>query len=272
LSGNEIAASGEGRAEVAAYCREIETYLCRKNDGHLIRVAGPSFEIVSGWASRGVPLKVAFRGIDRYFERYYRAGRRRRPVRIDFCEADVLDTFEEWRRALGLPMPPERDRTSGAPFDTPSGVKAAGNGPSGEAEEVSGPGSGRRGPSLPEHLERCVLKLTSARASGVLGGEADALLDQVVAELDTARSRAHGVRGEARRALIERLARLDAELLLIVAAARGEAERRSVEKEAERDLAPYGATMSEEAFRRARALAIERALRERSGLPTLTYS
>ena len=83
------------------YCREIESYLCQKNGGHLIRVVGPSFEMVSKWAAEGVPLKVAFRGIDRYCERYYKKGPRRRPVRIDFCEADVLDVFDEWRRASG---------------------------------------------------------------------------------------------------------------------------------------------------------------------------
>ena len=44
----------------------IETYLCQKNDGHLIRVVGPSFEMVSRWASDGVPLRVACGGIDRY--------------------------------------------------------------------------------------------------------------------------------------------------------------------------------------------------------------
>jgi hypothetical protein len=32
------------------YCRDIETYLCRKNDGHLIRIVGPAFELVTGWA------------------------------------------------------------------------------------------------------------------------------------------------------------------------------------------------------------------------------
>ena len=53
------------------YCREIESYLCRKNDGHLIRIVGPAFDQVCGWAARGVPLKVACRGIDRCFERYY---------------------------------------------------------------------------------------------------------------------------------------------------------------------------------------------------------
>src|ERR671916_101183 len=88
--------------EPAEYCRELETYLCRKNEGHLIRIAGPVFEQVCGWAAQGVPLKIAFRGIDRYCERYYAKGPQRRPVRIEFCEADVLDSFDEWRRAVGV--------------------------------------------------------------------------------------------------------------------------------------------------------------------------
>ena len=88
--------------EPVDFCREIESYLCQKNDGHLVRVTGPSFDLVSGWAAQGVPLAVAFRGIDRYCERYYAKGPRRRPVRVEFCEADVLDTFDEWRRATGL--------------------------------------------------------------------------------------------------------------------------------------------------------------------------
>ena len=82
------------------YCRQLESYLCRKNDGHLIRIVGPAFEQVCGWATRGIPIKVACRGIDRCFDRYYARGPRRRPVRIEFCEADVLDVFDEWRRAV----------------------------------------------------------------------------------------------------------------------------------------------------------------------------
>src|SRR3954451_22954574 len=81
------------------YCREIETYLCRKNEGHLIRIVGPAFEQVTGWGAQGVPLAVAFKGIDQYCERYYAKGPRRRPVRIEFCEADVLSLFDDWRRA-----------------------------------------------------------------------------------------------------------------------------------------------------------------------------
>ena len=91
--------------ESVEFCRELETYLCKKNDGHLIRVTGPSFDLVNGWAAEGIPLKVACAGIDRYFERYYRKGPRRRPVKIDFCEADVLDVFDEWRKAWELSLP-----------------------------------------------------------------------------------------------------------------------------------------------------------------------
>src|SRR5829696_6787066 len=87
------------------YCREIEAHLCRKNDGHLIRIAGPAFDVVAGWETQGIPIKVACAGVDRFFERYYRKGPRRRPVRIEFCDADVLDAFDDWRRAVGVALP-----------------------------------------------------------------------------------------------------------------------------------------------------------------------
>src|SRR5262249_47986506 len=162
-------------------CREIETYLCKKNDGHLIRVTGPSFDLVAGWAQQGVPLKVAFAGIDRYFERYYRNGPRRRPVRIDFCEADVLDVFDEWRRATGITQ-----TAVGSPEST-------------VASQESEDGSRQSRQSLPAHLQRVVLRLTSARTSETLGPAFDALIDRVAAELDAARSDAGAVRGARRR-------------------------------------------------------------------------
>src|SRR5215210_495450 len=87
------------------YCREIEAYLCRKNDGHLVRIVGPSFERVCGWAAQGIPFKIACQGIDAFFVRYYAKGVRRRPVQIDFCENDILDAFDGWRRAVGVRLP-----------------------------------------------------------------------------------------------------------------------------------------------------------------------
>ena len=91
--------------DASEYCRKLESYLCQKNEGHLIRISGPVFDQVRGWATMGVPLAVAFRGIDRYCERYYAKGPKRRPVRVEFCEADILELFDDWRRAVGLAEP-----------------------------------------------------------------------------------------------------------------------------------------------------------------------
>ena len=239
-----------GTQPVDEYCREIETYLCRKNDGHLIRVVGPSFEVVSGWAERGVPLKVAFSGIDRYFERYYRKGARRRPVKIDFCDADVLDVFDEWKRATGVVM------TSAASADSAA---------------IHNPQSTIRTPSLPAHLERVVLRLTSARAGGTLGDEFDALIDRASAELDAARAKAGGLRGTARQTLLDRLAALDAEVVRQARSSLDESTRASLVRDAESELAGYRAGMTAEAFARALDAAVDRLVRERARLPTIAF-
>jgi hypothetical protein len=233
--------------QIAEFCQQIETYLCKKNDGHLIRVTGPSFDLVSEWAAQGIPLKVAYEGIDRYFERYYRKGPRRRPVKIDFCEADVLDVFDEWQRAVGL-------------------SRAALSGPRTEAAPEK-----PRGPSLPAHLERVVLKLTEARALGKLGDEFDALIDRVNAELEMARASAGGVRGEARLALVARLAALDEELLQGARATLSDEDLSTLAREAADELGSFRDRMTPDAFARAREGAVSRLIRERFGLPTMTF-
>jgi len=239
--------------DVPEYCRGIESYLCRKNDGHLIRVVGPSFEIVSRWAQQGVPLKVACAGIDRYFERYYRAGPRRRPVKIDFCEADVLDVFDEWRRAVGVGQHAE---TSNQSIDNQSSI-------------INHQSSIRR--SLPAHLERVVLRLSSARASGALGEAFDALIDRVSAELDAAREKAGGLRGDARQKLLARLADVDADVLREARTLLDDAARATLAREAEEELAAFRAAMPADAYARAREAAVDRLVRERFGLPTIRY-
>jgi hypothetical protein len=229
--------------DVSSYCRELEAYLCRKNDGHLIRLVGPAFETVSRWMEQGIPLKVAMAGIDRYFERYYRKGPRRRPVRMEFCEADVLDLFDEWRRATGVSTAPQRL----------------------DSEESAAP-SPKRGSSLPEHLERVLLRLSSLRATGTLTDDVDPLIDRISTELDTARSRG-GVRGAARAAALARLEALDAELLDLVRRSLDPQQASEIDREAGDDLAPFRSTMSPEAYEQAARLAAARALRERLHLP-----
>ena len=244
-----------GTQPVDEYCRAIETYLTRKNDGHLIRVVGPSFELVSRWAADGVPIKVAYQGIDRYFERYYRKGPRRRPVKIDFCEADVLDVFDEWRRAIGL--------------------TAAGGQSSDDQEASSHETPTSR--SLPAHLERALLRLTDVRTRGAWDDRAgaldqlDKLMDRMAKELEAARASKSGLRGASRLAVIARLSELDAALLGLARAGLDADELAGLERTAEQDIASFRDRMRPEAYRAAAQAAVNRLVRERFGLPTLTY-
>jgi hypothetical protein len=228
------------------YCRRLEAYLCRKNDGHLIRIVGPAFEQVCGWAVRGVPFVVACRGIDRYFERYYAKGQRRRPVRIEFCEADVLDVFDEWRRAVGI---------------TTATV-------SGSAEATADEPMQRRG-SLPAHLERVVARLTALRAGE--DRSLDAVVDILVRELDAARGTARALRGEGRQRLLERLHAMDRELLDAARLQIDVSTIEALEAEAAAELAPFRDRLSAEAYDRSLRAALDRLVREQRRLPVITY-
>ena len=234
--------------EFDSYCRQLEAYLCRKNDGHLIRIVGPAFEQVCGWAVRGVPIKVAERGIDRYFERYYAKGPRRRPVQIQFCEADIFDVFDEWRRAVGVPI-------------REGGVDAV-------SENVD-PSVGRHG-SLPAHLDRVIARLTMVR-----GGEdrsLDDIVDFLVRELDAARAGAKGLRGDARSAFLGRLAVLDGELIDAARERSSPEALQQLEAEADDELAPFRDRMAREVYERSRRAAVDRLIRERRRLPVITFS
>jgi hypothetical protein len=240
-------------AAVEDYCRQVEAYLCRKNDGHLIRIVGPAFEQVCGWAAKGVPLNVAMRGIDRYFDRYYAKGPRRRPIRIEFCEPDVLDVFDEWRRALGITA------ADTAPGEASPGV----------ADSGASPAQIRRHESLPAHLERVVARLTALRAGE--DRSLDATLDEIVYEIDLVRAGAKAIRGDARQTLIERLRALDRRLLDAAHARCDTQTMDALTAEADADLAPLRGRMAPETYEQSRRAAIERLLRERRKLPTVAF-
>jgi hypothetical protein len=225
------------------YCREIEAYLCRKNEGHLIRIVGPAFEQVSQWAREGIPLKVACAGVDRYFERYYRKGPRRRPVRIEFCEADVRDAFDDWRRAVG--------------------VAATGDG----GEE----GAGSRRRALAAHIERALSRLTALRGSTQAGFVIGEALDATVRRLDALSNEARGARGDARTAIALELETLDRQMIASAVAALSAAERDQLVAEAARELAPFRMRMQPESLAKAQGAAFERLVRAKFLLPTLGY-
>jgi hypothetical protein len=222
-----------------AYCREIEAYLTRKNDGHLIRIVGPSFARVCSWAEQGVPLKIACAGIDRYFERYYAKGPRRRPVHVDHCEHDVLDAFDAWRRAVGVTAIASSDVT---------------------------PPRSRE--SLAARLERAIAKLTALRA-GATPRVATEVLGEVVRELDQMLASVKHARGAARTTLVERVAQLDRVLLDAACAALPSSESDRLHAQADADLEPFRERMPGDAWARAREAAFERLVREHAGLPLL---
>ena len=229
------------------YCREVEAHLRRRNDGHLVRIVGPGFELVRDWAARGIPLRIVQRGIDRHVDRSAARGPRRRPVRIDFCEADVLDAFDEWRRAVGA-------------FHV-----SEGRGDTGAARSRSRP---RR--SLAAHIDRVVGRLvarpTDPDTPGVM-----AAVSHTLERLDALRDESVNARGAARATVLEELSQLDAAL---VAAARQDAPAdvcRMLAEEAGGDLAAFRGRMDPEVYERALQAATDRLLRDRWALPTVSY-
>jgi hypothetical protein len=235
--------------DVQSYCRDLEAYLCRKNDGHLIRITGPAFEHVQGWAEQGIPLTIAEAGIDRYFERYYRKGPRRRPVQILFCEADVLDAFDEWRRAVGIARV----------------TSDAGGGP--DVEEPVPASRPRR--SLASQIESALARLTVLRGSDQAGPMLGAALDSAVRALDALRPEAARARGDARDALLQRIEQIEETLTAAAFAALDARQRLALEKEADTELAPFQARLSAEAYAQSRRAAIHRLARQHFGLPSL---
>ena len=201
-----------------------------------------------GWADRGVPFAIACQGIDRYFERYYAKTNRRRPVQIQFCEADVLDLFDHWRRAVGL----------GVEWSTAASRDS-------NAEES--PETSRHG-SLPAHLERVIARLTMLRGTGRLEDES---IDRFVRELDTARASSKALRGQAREAMLDRLRDVDAEMLALVSERLATSELGELRLEAAQELAPFRDRMPPDAYERAVQTCVDRLMRERTRLPQVAF-
>ena len=230
------------------FCREIEAYLCRKNGGHLVRIVGPAFEKVRDWAEQGVPLKVAFRGIDRCCERAEARGGRKRPMRIEFCEADVLEAFDGWRRAIG----------AGAAQVAES------------APDAEGWSTAPRKGSLAAHIQRSLSRLLAPKG---VGGDAahDRAKGEIVEALDELAVRATHARGETRALILERLSALDATLMTAARASIDATTAATLQAEADAELDPFAARMPADSLARARALAFERLLRDTLNLPVLSY-
>ncbi|HET9373199.1 MAG TPA: hypothetical protein VFO19_23210 [Vicinamibacterales bacterium] len=238
-----------GAVDVGEYCRQVEAHLTKVNGGHLVRIVGPGFELVRGWAIDGIPLRVVLGAIDQKAARHA-LGSSDRPLRIEFCEGDVRAIFDRWRRAVGV-WSGEEPATS----ETPAVADAAPD--------------DRRQPSLAKHLQRAIDRLT--RAGSVVDAPEPLrnAIDSTLAEIVEMREASKHARGPARDAFVARLAPLDTALL---AAARGVAAPdviSALEREAADELAPYRVRLDGAAWSHAMQVTVDRLLREHFLLPTL---
>lgn len=242
------------QANAGTYCREVESYLCRRNGGHLVRIVGPSFEMVRGWADAGVPLSLVCRAIDVCSERRESRREASRPLRIEFCEAEVRDQFQRWRRAVGPYI-----KTQDGRLKTKE-----------EEEEEDEEDAPARAISLAGHLSRAGERLARAAARLERSGAFRGRLDAIVGEVAAIQTESKGARGERRDAFVDRLRQLDLELM---AAAREEASRSGLAEQlreaAAAELAPWRARMPADAWTSAIAAASDRLLRDRLDLPDL---
>ena len=230
-----------GALDVHAYCRDVEAYLCRRNGGHLIRLVGPSFELVCDWATQGIPLTVVCDAIDRVVERAERKGGRRRPLRIEFCEGDVLDGYDRWRRAVAV-LPPD-------------------------ASDAAAP----KRSSLTAHLERISVQLATLLGSGRVPETVRVLLPSMLATLDTMKADSGQARGAAREAMLVELEALDRALVDAAIAGLEAAARETLTTEAGRDLAPFRDRLTPEQFATSHQAAFERLVRAARGLPVVRF-
>ncbi len=227
--------------DINEYCRAVETHLCRRNEGHLIRVVGPAFEMVKGWAETGVPLAIVCEGIDRTVARAAKKGPRRRPLRLEFCEGDVLDGFDRWRRAVGVVAPAE------APAVAP-----------------------KRG-TLAAHVDRAVAQLTALRGSDRAPEALQPAIRDIVEAVDLLRADSVTARGAARDAVIAALAALDAQLVGAADAALPADRRAAVTRDADAELAPFKGRLDAAQWATALAAARARLVRITLGLPTVAF-
>ena len=160
-------------------------------------------------------------------------------MQIDFCENDILDAFDAWRRAVGVRLP--------------------GAEPAEEAARKK-----RRTRSLPEHLDRVCERVTARRAGMTPPApEFDAALELVTKEAAAFRDMAGPIRGDTRERVAARLVELDRLMLDAARAQMDEAALRSMRAEAAEELSAFRDRMPEETYQRAIESAVDRLVRTR---------
>ena len=247
-------------SDAADYCRQVEAHLTRVNGGHMVRVVGPGFALVRQWAEEGIPLSIVFRGIEQKADRH-KLGAARRPLRIEFCEADVRELFDTWRRAVGISVAVADDGSDVEP--TPNVGRAFRRADPAEQADQPRP----RSPS--KTIDKAIERL--GRVAGRLELP-DAFRDNVshaIERLSAVREGLAQSRGAAREPWLAQLAPIDHTLVTEARRIIDAAVLRELTEQAERDMAPYRDRLAPEVWQRAVTLTTDRGVRAHLGLPVL---
>ncbi len=227
------------------YCREVESYLCRTNDGHIVRIVGPSFELVCGWAEQQIPIRVVFGAIDRAHARHSAKRQSRRPLRIEFCEADVQELFDEWSRAVG--------------------VGTAQN------SRALAPTKSARRLSLVSHIDRVIDRLTVWHEADQQTPVIASLILLRLDDLKVLHECARTARGATRQKIVARLAEIERQLTAALHEAIDPTVYDTLCAEAARDLEPFKQRMPREALVLARRASTDRHLYDHFKLPRIVF-
>lgn len=198
--------------------------------------------MVCGWAHQQIPLKVVYTSIDRLCERLAAKGGRRRPIRIELCEAEVLDRFDEWRRAVGV----------------------------GAATEP-GNASRRARRSLTQHVAEVIDRLTAwSERDETPAALAEAVV-RTLPDLHAILQRGGSARGEGRQELLRGLRRIQESLVTSLRESMDVALHQQLRTEAARDLEPFRARMAPATFRDSVDAATDRLLCEQMKFPQIVF-
>ena len=244
------------------YFTEIEDAFIRRRAKHLL-LSPMDWALIESWKEMGVPLHVALRGVEKAFDSFESRPRRRSVKSLLYCQEEVEAQFAEWRESqLGAGAGAE-----GA--DGPAGDGAAAVAPGETAGEAAG---------LPFPREVIVGHLASSRdelrrAGAARAAAADelteALARAVVRLEELERDFVAAARPDAERleaALSDLEAMLDRAVRASVAPERSGARR----AEAEAQLQPYRARMTQEVYAQTLDHLLAKHLREDAGVPRLS--
>ena len=222
---HETDATSPAVTDIGAFCRAVEAHLCRVNGGHLVRIVGPAFELVAGWAKEGMPLRIVLHGVDRTSHGSPRRGLAVAPCGSSSARPTCVTPTDQWRRAVGVHA----------------------RRPTQAADAVIGRCRRRRAVAAAVVAEASRARpRATVRDVSATSALPSALSDAVAAtirDVDACLDASRGARREARTAIVERLVTIEHALTQAArSSASGALDAWNCSSRCERELSPYRAT------------------------------